>query len=213
MKKDKIKEAFERLVLKVDLNATWYPESIEEDKPVIIADWNKIDKIYPNLQVWFEDADYDTGFEDEWDYCQDCGRAIYTTPRMYGDTPNWITDEYGRQCRDCWLKNPETDMFINPGTDTPKAIQNWQMDTFKSMGFQCLGEEDESCSIFESGFYPGQNDTPKEAVERLEKLYPGFSHDRPGEELEYIFVVDCVGQFDIQWSIWYRTDHDKDYSD
>lgn len=48
----------------------------------------------------------------------------------------------------------------------------------------------------ESGFHPGQNDTPDSVVERLK-------WNRPAAQ-DFIFQIDDVGQFDIHFHLWYR---------
>lgn len=210
MEKEIIWRAFEQLVQKVDPDASWYDESIEDEKPVIVTDWYKIADKYPNLQRWLEENDCETGFTDEWDECQVCYRGIYTTPRNYGHEPNWVLEEYGLTCQDCWLENPQTEEFINCGMNRPKAIYPWMLETFKKMGFQCLGEDDDSCQVFESGWHLGQNDTPAGALEQLLEAFPGFNHEIPGDRLEYLFLINSIGQFDVDWSIWYRINSEED---
>jgi hypothetical protein len=209
MEQKLLRTSFERLVQKTDSNASLYESSIDEDKPVIIANWHKIEKRFPNLCGWYENNDCNTGFDDEWDYCQDCYRAIFTTPQYYGDLGNWISTEYGLICQDCWLENPDTDDYINCGVDFPKAILPWMLETFQKMGFQCL-EDADACKRFESGFHLGQNDTPAGAIEQLEEIFPGLYHEMPGDQLEYIFLINSAGQFDINWSIWFRINKKED---
>ena len=48
----------------------------------------------------------------------------------------------------------------------------------------------------ESGFHPGQTDTPESVIAKFEEATPGA--------YEYLFQIDDVGQFDCGFHLWYR---------
>lgn len=48
----------------------------------------------------------------------------------------------------------------------------------------------------ESGFHPGQTDTPDSLVEKVKADIPGAT--------DFLFQITDVGQFDCHWLVWYR---------
>ena len=52
-----------------------------------------------------------------------------------------------------------------------------------------------ACKRYETGFHPGQNDDPNEIVKWMEENLPDH---------EFLFCVDAVGQFDVNWSVLLR---------
>jgi hypothetical protein len=97
-----------------------------DDKPVVIANWNKtnirgssgfnysdFDYTMPRLSKLFEKLGYSVEWIDEWTICDDCGKAIRTSPDSWGWKPNYfILGDCGEIiCYDCFRKganqNPE----------------------------------------------------------------------------------------------------------
>ena len=54
---------------------------------------------------------------------------------------------------------------------------------------------------YESGWYPGQTDTPEEVMAAIRE------HD---EECEVVFLLNGSGQFDIRWSAYTRNPDSDD---
>lgn len=53
----------------------------------------------------------------------------------------------------------------------------------------------------ESGFHPGQDDTPESMVEKVKEEFPTAT--------DFIFHITEVGQFDCAWNVWYRLEESK----
>lgn len=177
-----------------DANIYW--ENVHDEKPVVISNWNEVEKTLPNMASWLDDIGVWIGYEDEWISCDTCGQAIFTTPMYHGDNPKYIIGDGYALCRDCWLDEPELDPWINCGLTDIKAVYPWQLKLFTDAGFICY-EDKEACKIFETGFHHGMNDTPEKALELLERKFPRDSVD-------YIFVITDTGQFHVHWSIFIR---------
>jgi len=128
-------------------------------------------------------------WEDEWSTCQDCGKAVRTSPDSYGWQPSYfILNECELFCRDC----APMDEYLESLEDNPRRALNDHINPANYGYIKLEGE-------FENGFHPGQNDNPKDIYARL--------HAQGHKRL--LFNIDSVGQFDMQFSIW-KKDEETD---
>jgi hypothetical protein len=85
------------------------------------------------------------------------------------------------------------DYYLN---QTKKALPSWMREIIEFHGFKCLETEEEYCARFETGFHPGQNDTPEKAIKLAKEILP--------YKFDYLFMITSRGQFDINWTILIR---------
>lgn len=209
-----------------DLDMDYYPGCAEygyDDKPVIAANWNG-----PSIQgSW--DYRYDNGkqkltehgkqrlklsklsilidkfehvsleWSDEWSRCDDCGKAVRTSPSSYGWSPSWAwVSDYEMVCHECYKDNIDdiVDHYLSEAKYGFKnrALHSDFIPFLEDLGFTCWQERD-GCKIYETGFHRGQNDDPK-------KVYDEIIKD--SKDWEIIFVITDTGQFDIHWTAYVR---------
>lgn len=165
---------------------------------VITADWNNkgTEKIAQFLDSISDKNNLVLGFSDEYTRCAEdfCDYWIDIQPNSWGWIPNYIiVPEIGYICRDCVEQKFEEylECFIN---NPKKAFESWCVPLLEKEGFECYGDNKGSYN-YETGFYEGQRSDPEEEAKYLE-------HDHP--ELEFVFVINARGQFDVHWSIFTR---------
>lgn len=191
---------FEHLCNKIDLDWQYYDNN-EEGTCTLVCDW--WDFPYSEYIEWLqEQVDVECHFEDEIDYCRECYKAVETQPSSYGWTPNFLYDDfYECVCRECIESDKDLQMeFIDLLSDhhsheRPRAILDWFRPIAEKERFKCLEDDDMACKRFESGWHPGQDDDPREVIKWMEENLPDH---------EFLFCVDSVGQFDIQFSVLLR---------
>lgn len=65
---------------------------------VLFANWN----VFPSyIDKTLEQLGYAVEWSDEWTTCDDCQRAIRTSPDSYGFTPSYADIDGGTLCLDC----------------------------------------------------------------------------------------------------------------
>lgn len=132
---------------------------------------------------------FDICFSDEYNSCSGCGKLIKTSPSYYGDLPEYLYTDCEILCSDCYTDDDVIDLYMN---DADKAVNPRQLKkSLEKHGFTCYRDN------LESGFHPGQTDNPHKISKELEKEIPGA---------EWIFCIDGAGQFDIHFSLWYRSE-------
>jgi hypothetical protein len=207
--RDKKAGRFFNWLQKQDSNA-FFGEEVNSNELVFVShEWWKIWEKYPKLSDWFfhhMDIAYSTvgccctGFPDEYDTCHSCNKIIRTSPTCHGWSPDYITTEYERICREC-IEDNEDNMEIlidEYSNNSDKAIPDWAIPLVKRNGFMCLDdEEEETCQIFVSGLHPYQNADPKKIIENLEK-------DGYLDKYDFLFAINSTGQFDIHFSLWIK---------
>jgi len=180
------------------LDVTYYPgisEKRYDDIPMICANWNK--KGLAKIQEWGEsyfrdEVEFD--WDDEWTMCGECYKAVRTVPTHYGWTPSYMwAGDCDIVCHEHYEDYKESiiDYYKN---DTNRAVNRDFYPVLEKTGFICYSP-DEYCQRFETGWHPGQNDDPKKIAKDIEEQLPGY---------DYIFKIDNVGQFDINWSVYLR---------
>lgn len=163
-----------------------------EDKHAISANWNNFTfKFGDWLERYF---DCELLWDDEWTLCDCCYRAIRTKADSYGWEPSLIlTSECETVCHECVADNID-DAIENYINNASATLPSWMFKYLDNLGFICYSP-DEYCQKFETGFYPGQNDNPKDIAKDIEDNLPGY---------DYIFRINSCGQFDISWSVYIR---------
>lgn len=167
-----------------------------DDKPTIAANWNNLPR---KLQDFLEDRGINIEWSDEWTRCDVCGKAVRTQPDSYGWTPSYVNLEYEMICRECY-DGREDDVVAAYMSDSHygfsnRALQDEWIDRLEAMGFSCWSEREDKCSIYETGWYPGQNDRPADVFKAIMKDSPDW---------QVVFVITDVGQFDVHWAAYVR---------
>lgn len=161
------------------------PGYTDPAKGVLFADWNKFPR---NFDRVLEKAGYETEWSDEWSTCGDCGKAVRTSPDSYGWTSNYrLLNECEIVCLDCldaadYLESIEDNAnhACPPGAKFCPLKHGYTQHNGK----------------FETGFHPGQNDSPKAILKALHAQ--GKRH--------VVFRIADKGQFDITWEAFYKDD-------
>ena len=190
--------------------ADWYNGVVEmgyDDKPMICANWNppKMKRLGDWIEKFYQD-NIEVDWSDEWMACSDCGKAVRSSPNSYGWETSWVwASDCEIVCREC-VENSKDDVIefyqnCLEGTAT-RALPSWMQPMVEDAGFKCLESEDAYCTRFESGFHPGQNDTPEGCLKLAKEILP--------HKFDYVFVITGVGQFDIHWAMFVRKVEDED---
>ena len=176
------------------------------DGPAIRADWNEISG---QFQEWLEETmDIELLWNDEWEECDHCQAAVRVSASSYGWTPYFIRfDDCSLTCLDCVCSNWEEwkddviELYAEEAGYPPpqsKALPDDLVKYLSDEGYVCLDDkESEACQIFESGFHPGQNDTPEKVHELVAAEFPGS---------KIIFTLGGVSQFDMTFGVWLKYD-------
>lgn len=161
---------------------------------IALGNWNRvtkyvdgkfetIDNTPARLGELFEKMGIELEWADEWVECDECSKLIRSSPNSYGWQFNGWIGECHIMCADCVLKDPE-DYLNELEGDSSKAI-TMDLDPEKH-GYTLLEDK------FENGWYGGQSANPTVIAKSLEQL--GI--------YRYLFKVDDVGQFDMQFSVY-----------
>lgn len=171
------------------------------DKPIVAADWNepRLRKIGDWLGRRFNDV-VSVEWQDEWTGCSHCNKAVRTSPSSYGWLPAymWLSD-CEIVCPQCFETYTE-ELISSYVNQTGRAVPPGFYPLLKKAGFICYSP-DEYCQRFKTVFYTGQNDDPKTVARQIEKELPDY---------DYIFKLDCTGQFDLTWCVYLRKKETED---
>jgi hypothetical protein len=177
----------------------WYNGCAEpgyDDQTVVTANWNPapMKRISDFIERYFDNVSIE--WSDEWTSCGECGKAIRTSPDSYGWQAYYIMGDCEITCLDCVKDDVESylDDYLN---SINRAIPSELIDDVKKIGFECYQE----CMKYESGFHPGQNDTPQDAIKDIEKQ---LGADYFAGHYDYLFAITDVGQFDMSFTILVR---------
>lgn len=126
-------------------------------------------------------------WEDEWTTCNDCGKLVRTSPDSYSWTRSYCELEGDIVCSDCVKRDPSD--FIKSKVGNDRSCITFDFD-LEPHGFVRLAYH------LQNGLYGGQQADPKVIGKALRKR--GISR--------YLFVLDSVGQFDLDFSVWVDKD-------
>jgi hypothetical protein len=186
----------------VQINAAGYAEpgySDPDSGVVALGNWNeisrwaegkseKVDSAPADLAAALEKIGVDLEWEDEWKTCSDCSRLVRTQPDSYSWKRSYFEDDdCNIQCSDCVLKDPSAYLASLEGN--PKKAVTIEVDLAKQ-GYRQVDAK------FENGLYGGQAASPKLIAEALREQ---------GIE-RFLFEIDSVGQFDLDFSVWIHED-------
>lgn len=161
------------------------PGTEQPQRGILLANWNHVSQ---KVQDWLEEIGFSLEWEDEWTEID--GKVYRSSPNSYHWTPNWVMDEEGNtytiQEHDGMIEA----LAMTGKGHTPYLLPDWVTDAeLQEEGFVKADAEER-----ESGFFPGQNDTPeKDAVPLFEK----------GAEA-VIFRRTEQSQFYGKWDVWVR---------
>jgi len=153
-----------------------------EDTVMALGNWNDTPKRVSDL---LERAGVECEWEDEWSVCDDCCKAVRTEPDSYGWRRYYAIDDDGIHCGDCIKDDVEGYLESLEGRDD-KAV------TINGINPAEHGYHKMNKDAYECGLRKGQHDDPKAIARRL----------RANGVRRFIFTIDNVDQFDMQFSVW-----------
>lgn len=168
-----------------------------DDKIMLAANWNPphMAKIAEFVEQFFA-GEVEIEWSDEWTMCDDCYKAVRTSPSSYDWEPYFLIGDGYLICGDCAKDNMED--ILQEYINKKRAIPSWSIDAVKAIGFKCPGNY---CQRFETGWYPGQNDTPDQA---LEKLFEHVGKEWFEQTFDYLFCITKRSQFYTNWTVLIR---------
>jgi len=125
----------------------------------------------------------DLEWSDEWTCCEQCGKAVRTSPDSYGWQQSYSEIDGTISCGDCIAEAPSA--YLESLEGNSRRCVTLDLDLAEH-GYVLLEDG------FENGFHYGQDADPKVIGDALDKQ--GISR--------FIFCLDSTGQFDISFSVW-----------
>ena len=174
--------------------------STGESGLIATGNWNEITKYDPvmgrqlvsdlpkRVGDIFEKMGIEIEWSDEWSTCGNCYKLIRTSPDSYSWQPDFYLGDGDITCGDCVKEDPSGYLEFLDGND--EACMTIDVD-LEEHGYEQLNEDS-----FESGWFPGQNDDPRQVAKELREK--GIEH--------FIFVKDEQSQFYSKWSVWVRNE-------
>lgn len=166
----------------------WNPKRFpRNDDPPLTEEEN----FGPRLAEMLDEVGAECEWYDEWVRCEDCFRAFRGQPdsyswQMYGA---FVENAAGYICAECLIENFED--YVQDYVDNPDTAITWADESTLIEN----GWEKWNGHQYENGWHPGQNDDPR-------KIYEAIKSEN--DDLQIIFLIDNVGQFDIRFSAWIR---------
>jgi hypothetical protein len=155
---------------------------------IFFANWNNVPRC---IGDWLEHHGYATEWSDEWIISYETNKAYRSSPDSYGWKRSYVMFDNGDIIgRDEIENGDQIDEYIAYLLDDPSKADTFDVD-WTQYGFIKLNAD-----AYESGFHPGQTDNPKVILQAARKQY--------GPDVEFIFSIDDVGQFDVNFSLWMR---------
>lgn len=125
-------------------------------------------------------------WSDEWTTCCECGKAVRTQADSYSWQRAYWECEGCIACQSCVLSNkPTLKAYLEANENQDNKCLTFEVPLEKH-GYERL---DLDC---ENGWHGGQNDDPRALAKAL----------RERGVTRFIFVLDSVGQFDMDFSVW-----------
>lgn len=175
---------------KYNVNFEWCskygePGCTDPEKSIVFADWNDIPK---RIQDGLERQGFELEWSDEWFVDSNNDKAYRTSPDSYHWESSIMFSEEG-----CDYITPDDgiEAWIDEcQNNARKALPSWwSEDDITALGWT------KTSDTYESGFHPGQNDSPEVIGKALEKA---------GKE--FLFQIGGKGQFDIRFHVWVKND-------
>jgi len=162
-----------------------------------ISKWNeathsfdKLDTTPGEVAAALEKIGVELEWCDEWVTCCSCQKIVRCEPNSYGWMRSyWETEDGEVECVECTQKDPTSYLEHLEGQNN--SAMTIEID-LSEHGYKLVD------SKFESGLYGGQAANPKLIAKALEEQNIS----------RFIFVIDHVGQFDMDFSVWI---HEEDW--
>jgi hypothetical protein len=156
------------------------PGYTQPEREILFANWNYFPCRVTDI---LKRAGYGIEWSDEWTMCDDCGKALRTSPDSYSWQPSHVYFG-GDVCLEC-LKGDAGD-YLETLEDNPRTALNTDIDPAE-YGYIRLQDK------FENGFHQGQTDDPKKIYASLKDKYSRI-----------LFKIDEVSQFYTVFSVWHH---------
>lgn len=152
-----------------------------------------IERHYPATFKYLESLGVDFQWHDEWVVDHDNDKAYRISPDSYSWQPSAILTEDG-------LLTPDDDIedwVAWAGNDHTRCLLSTVVSAtdLRDAGFVKFNGQ------FETGWHPGQNDSPEQQCERIRDMY--------GDYVTIVCLMDESSQFYSRWSAWYRFDESR----
>jgi hypothetical protein len=140
-------------------------------------------------------------WHDEWTECGECYRLVRTQANSYSWSPSYLwANECEIVCHEC-AKADVGHYVADYVNDADKAITWIGATELEAIGFT-VWENPDGTDYYESGWHPGQDDKPSDILASIHRY---------NSELDVVFLIDSVGQFDIRFKAYVRPDDYGDY--
>ena len=160
-----------------------------------ITEWDRekneskvVDETPARLAKVLEKLGVELEWSDEWVACEHCSKLVRCQPDSYSWTRQYWDSDDGPVCVECVQEDPEDYLQSLEGEDN-RAVTIDGIDLTEH-GYKLLEEG------FQNGLYGGQSADPKKISEALREQ---------GVE-RFIFQIDSVGQFDLDFSVYIHED-------
>lgn len=127
----------------------------------------------------------ESGFDDEYTLCSECGRLLCTTPTSAWWQPDYLLTDFGHVCNDC----VDSDLILDLYTNNPKGAITSHISKhidLEGEGFTLVD------GINEMGYY-NSHDNPQEIMDSLHQKYE-----------DVIFKIVEMSPFHTQWQTYVR---------
>lgn len=166
---------------------------------IAFANWNDVsryennkravvDNTLPRLCALFEKLGVAIEWSDEWTFCDDCQKAVRTSPDSYSWKRSYFQHEDGDViCCEC-AENNAAGILEQLEGNTSSCL-TLEIDPAEH-GYKLVDER------FENGLYGGQSASPQLIGEALNEQ----------DITRFLFKLDDVGQFDIKFVVYIHED-------
>jgi len=155
-----------------------------------VSRWNEaehkfvtIDDVPGRVAKRLEKLGVELEWSDEWLFCDECGKAVRSSPTSYRWKQSYSGIDGSISCCECIADDPSA--YLESLEGNSRRCVTLDID-LADHGYVLLEGD------FEHGFHYGQDADPKLIAEALEGQ--GISR--------FIFSLDSTGQFDISFSVW-----------
>lgn len=189
-----------------DYGEPGYSHDGDETPLVVLGDWwcrcgaeglrdlHSIEDHHPRVFAQMTAQGVMFEWHDEWWIDHETSKAWRTTGNSYSWQPSIVCGEYDYITPDHDIEEWLLWAIDNPTRCIPTRV--WGSADIEAQGFEQYNGQ------FESGWYPGQNDDPREITRTIREEH--------GNDVEIVFMLDATRQFDIRFSAWIRQDPTRD---
>lgn len=186
-----------------------YGSPLSDEVVIVLGNWNDKDRyvngkreivsdVPSRLARSLERVGAEIEWLDEWTECQGCYRAVRTQPDSYSWRSSYAECDGAILCRDC-LRECEEDA-LSEYVNNPLRCVTW-CDPAHVESFGYVKWEPSDPHTYESGWHPGQTDTPEPILDEIHAAHP---------DAEVVFFLDESSQFYIRFSAYYRIHGEDD---